>query len=80
MFDIYWNDDCVCGGFESEDSACNALVEIVKVHNLQFLAAGGDGPNSWGAYKAVDADGFPSYHILSIRKNNYKITIKSLDK
>ena len=73
MFDVYWNDDCVCGGYISEDRAYLALDEIIKVNHLKFLAGGGDGPNSWGAYRMIDSDGFPSYHILSVRQNTYKI-------
>lgn len=73
MFDIYWNDECVCGGYETEDSAYRALGVIIKINPLTFIAGGVDGPfNSWGVYKMIDNDGFPSYHILTVVKNTYK--------
>lgn len=72
MFDIYWNDDCLHNDFENEDAAHKVLEKIVRIHHLKFLAGGGDGPNSWGVYLQLDDDGFPSYQILSIKKNDYK--------
>jgi hypothetical protein len=72
MFDIYWNDDCLHNDFENEDAAYKVLEKIIKIHHLKFLAGGADGPNSWGVYLQLDCCGFPSYQILSIRKNDYK--------
>ena len=74
MFDIYWDDDCVSGDFEDEEHAYKALEAILNTHDLRQFAGGADGPNSWGVYRAVDADGFPSYHVLSVRENTYKIS------
>lgn len=74
MFDIYWNDDCICGGYETEKNACKVLSKIIEIHNLKFLAGGSDDLNSWGAYKEVDKNGFPNYHILSIKNREYKIS------
>lgn len=73
MFDIYWNDEYVCGGYEREDSAYRALGVIIKINSLTFIAGGVDGPfNSWGVYKMIDDDGFPSYRVFTIVKNTYK--------
>ena len=74
MFDIYWNDDCVCGSFEDEELAYKALEDIVNTNHLHQFAGGGEGPNSWGVYRAVNADGFPSYPVLSVIENSYKIS------
>lgn len=56
-----------------KDNAYRALTEIIKINSLTFIAGGADGPfNSWGVYKMIDNDGFPSYHIVAVVKNTYK--------
>jgi len=74
MFDIYWNDKCVCGGYETEERAYSALTEIIDKYKLIMLFGGKDGPNGWLSFKQIDDNGFPSYHILCIVKNDYKIS------
>lgn len=73
MFDIYWNDDCISGRYDTKEEAYIAIEKIAKTSNLFYLGGGSDGPNSWGVYRYVDPYGFPEYCILSIVKNNYKI-------
>ena len=74
MYDIYWDDDCVAGSFEDEDYAYKAAETIISPNNPRFFAGGSDGPNSWGVYRMIDANGFPSYHVLAVVKNDYKIS------
>lgn len=69
MFDVYWDRDCVCGGYETDDGAAHAANMIIERNNGEILAAGHDGNNWWWVVRFFDANGFAEYECFSVRKN-----------
>lgn len=69
MFDIYWDKDCFCGGYETINEAAHAVSVIVESNNGEIIAAGRDNSNWWFIARFYDATGFIEYECLSVRKN-----------
>ena len=69
MFNVYWNSNCVCGGYETDDKAVHTVSMIIEQNNGEILAAGHDGNNWWWVVRFYDANGFAEYECFSVRKN-----------
>jgi len=69
MFDVYWDRDCVGGGYETEDRAIHVVNMIIERNNGEILAAGHDDNNWWWVVRFYDANGFAEYECCSVRKN-----------
>lgn len=69
MFDVYWDRECVCGGYETDEGAIHAAGVIIGRNNGEVLAAGHDDNNWWWAVRFYDANGFAEYECFSVRCN-----------
>lgn len=69
MFDIYWDRDCICCGYETADAAVEDVNLIIKRNNGEIIAVDSDGDNRWWLVRFYDANGFAEYECLSVRKN-----------
>lgn len=69
MFDVYWDRQCVCGGYETADGAAHAASVIIERNNGEVLAEDHDGNNWWCVVRFYNANGFAEYECLSVRRN-----------
>lgn len=67
-YQVYYGNDCVLGGYDDADKACNAVGQIVDANNGVVFSAGKDGNNFWWLVK-FDDDGNINYESFSVKES-----------
>ena len=47
MYSVYYNDDCLYGSFEQEDTAIKAALDFIETFKSGYIVAGNDNGNLW---------------------------------